>query len=108
MNRNYSNVDKQIWRVRYVYEHCASDRNNAECLTMETFHQKPGIIVICENVLTNKPCANLQSLVTKQLIFVSRRNSIEKERRNFCLQGKIFFAKFDLYIAAFQFVFADN
>ena len=29
------------------------DRNNAECLNVETFHKEPGFTVSCENVLTN-------------------------------------------------------
>ena len=39
MNRNYSNVDKKLWRVIYVHEHHAYDKNNAEYVYVETFSQ---------------------------------------------------------------------
>ena len=36
MNRNYSNVDKKIWRVEYVH---AYDKNNTGYVNVETFPQ---------------------------------------------------------------------
>ena len=29
MNRNYSNIEKRIWKDKYVHEHHAYDKNNA-------------------------------------------------------------------------------
>ena len=39
MNRNYSNVDKKIWRVKYVHKHHAYDKNNAGYVNIGTFPQ---------------------------------------------------------------------
>ena len=39
INRNYSNVDKKFWRVKYVNEHQAYDKNNAGYVNVETFSQ---------------------------------------------------------------------
>ena len=39
MNRNYSNIDKRIWTEKYVYEHHAYDKNNAEYVNMGFFPQ---------------------------------------------------------------------
>ena len=44
------------------------------------FHNRSGVIVSCmEECMEEYLCANIQSLVTKQPIFVTKRNSIEKE-----------------------------
>ena len=29
INRNYSNIEKRIWKDKYVHEHHAYDKNNA-------------------------------------------------------------------------------
>ena len=42
------------------------------------FHNRSGVIVSWENVWTNS-YVQIHSLVTKQPIFVTKRNSIEKE-----------------------------
>ena len=39
MNRNYSNVDKKIGRVKYVHEDHAYDKNIAGYVNMTTFAQ---------------------------------------------------------------------
>ena len=39
MNRNYSNVDNKIWRVKYVHEHHAYGKNNAGYVNVRTFQQ---------------------------------------------------------------------
>ena len=39
MNRNYSNVDKKIGRVKYVHEDHAYDKNIAGYVNMTTFPQ---------------------------------------------------------------------
>ena len=36
MNKNYSNVNKKIWRVEYINEHHAYDKNNAAYANVET------------------------------------------------------------------------
>ena len=40
MNRGYSNVDKKIWKVKYVPEQDAYDKNNVGFVNVETFQQK--------------------------------------------------------------------
>ena len=40
MNRGYSNVDKKIWKVKYVHEQDAYDKNSAGFVNVETFQQK--------------------------------------------------------------------
>ena len=40
INRNYSNVDKKFWRVKYVNEHQAYDKNNAGYVNVGTFSQQ--------------------------------------------------------------------
>ena len=39
MNRNYSKVDKKIWRVKYIHEDHAYDKNIARYVNMMTFPQ---------------------------------------------------------------------
>ena len=39
MNRNYSEVDKKIWRVKYFHEDHACDKNIAGYVNMTTFPQ---------------------------------------------------------------------
>ena len=39
MNRNYSNVEKRIWKGKYVYEHRAYDKNNAGFVNVGSFPQ---------------------------------------------------------------------
>ena len=39
MNRNYSKVDKKIWRVKYIHEDHAYDKNIARYVNMTTFPQ---------------------------------------------------------------------
>ena len=39
MNRNYSNVDKKIGRVKYAHEDHAYDKNIAGYVNMTTFAQ---------------------------------------------------------------------
>ena len=39
MSRNYSNVDKSIWRDKYVHEHHAYDKNNAGYVNVRSFPQ---------------------------------------------------------------------
>ena len=79
MNRNYSNVDKRTWTDKYVHEHHAYDKNIAGYVNVGSFPQQ----VWCESKLRKCVdewlCVNVQSLVTKQSIFVSKRNSVEKE-----------------------------
>ena len=40
MNRGYSNVDKEIWKVKYVHEPDAYGKNNVGFVNVETFQQK--------------------------------------------------------------------
>ena len=40
MNRGYGNVDKKIWKVKYVHEQDAYDKNSAGFVNVETFQQK--------------------------------------------------------------------
>ena len=55
INPNYSNVDKNFWKVKYVNEHHVYDKNNAGYINVGgSFHKKPGVIVSGENVWTNK------------------------------------------------------
>ena len=79
MNRNYSNAEKRKRTDKYVHEHHAYDKKETLDMWMwGTFHNRSEVIVNWENVWTNsyvkctKPCK-------KQPIFVSKRNSIEKE-----------------------------
>ena len=37
MNRSYSNVGKKIWRVKYIQECYAYDKNNAGYVNLGTF-----------------------------------------------------------------------
>ena len=40
MSRNYGNVAKKIWRVKYVYQHHAYDNYKAEYVKVGAFPQK--------------------------------------------------------------------
>ena len=39
MKKNYRNVDKNIWRVKYIHEHNAYGKNIAEYVKVGTFPQ---------------------------------------------------------------------
>ena len=77
MNRNY--VERRIWTDKYVHEHHAYDKNNAGYVNVGSFPQQIQCHCKMRKCVDEQLCANVQSLVTKQPIFVSKRNSIEKE-----------------------------
>ena len=78
MNRNYSDVDKRIQTDKYVQEHPAYDKNNAGYVYVEPFPQQIWRHYKLRKCVDEQLCANVQSLVTKQPIFVLKQNSIEK------------------------------
>ena len=77
MSSNYSNVEKRIWTN--VHEHHAHDKNNAGYVNVRSFPQQIQCHCKMRKCVDEQLCANVQSLVTKQSIFVSKLNSMEKE-----------------------------
>ena len=78
MDRNYSNVEKRIWTDKYVHEHHVYDKINAGYVNVGSSPQWIWCHCKIRNCVDELLCANVQSLVTKQRIIVSKRNSIEK------------------------------
>ena len=85
MNRNYSNVNKKIWRLKYVHEHDTYDRKNDECLNLENFHKKPGAIVSCENVRTNNYVQMYEVLLENNLFLPQKENPSKKNHPKFLI-----------------------
>ena len=79
MNRNYINISKRKWADRYVHEHYAYDKNNAGYVNVGSFPQQIWCQCKLRKCVDEQLCADVQSLVTKQPIFVSKRNSVKKE-----------------------------
>ena len=71
MNRNYSNIDKRIWADKYVHERHVYDKNNSGYVNVGSFPQKIWCHCKLRKYVDELLCANVQSLVTKQAIFVS-------------------------------------
>ena len=77
MMRNYIKVEKRIWTEKYVHEHHSNDKNNAGYVKVGSFPQLTWRHCKLRKCVDEKLCSNAKSLVTKQLIFLSERNSVE-------------------------------
>ena len=100
MNRNYRNVDRKIWRIKYIHEHHDYDTNNAGYRNVGTFPQKNWYhcmlrkCVMCKSTNYNKTSyfclktklhlnGNVRNFYCKTLIFIIRLSEVCFRRYRF-------------------------
>ena len=93
MNRNYSNVERRIWTDKYVYEHHAYDKNKAGYMNVGSFPQQIWCHCKLRKCMDEQLRANVQSLVTKQPIFVSNQTQSKRKRSRFLIASGDFLYK---------------
>ena len=70
---------RKEYEQKYVHEHHACDKSIAGYVNVGSFPQQVQWHCKLRKCMGEQLCANVQSLVTKQPIFISKQNSIEKD-----------------------------
>ena len=79
MSRNYSNVGKRLWTDKYVHEHNAYDKNNAEYVNLGVLSTVDVVSLLVERMCGQLAMCKCTKSCNKTTYLVSKRNSVEKE-----------------------------
>ena len=106
-NMYENNKRKLLWiywcffmKTINIHEHHSYEKNNAGYVNVGIFPQQICFHCKLRKCVGEKLCGNVQNLLIKQPIILSKRNTIEK--KIFWLPLVMFFTKSDLYNKAFK------